>query len=897
MLRLERCVEGECTHILGSAMERTDLKRTVDRLEALPTLCAVAVQLLQLTNDESSRASSIARVIESDQTLTARLLRLVNSSSYNFDSEITTVARAVVALGFNTIRCMALGMAVTDMFPTTNGGGAFDLRKFWTHSLACAVGAEMLAERSGAGLDKDEAFVAGLLHDIGKLVLKTSLKGEYDGVVQRARDEDRSLLEVEQEVLGANHSEVGKWLAERWKLPDMFAQVIWLHHQAPGAIDGDHFNRAIISTVHLSDALARTEMIGSSGNDQYTSLDAGDFAVLSISNERVQDIRSQLRRRVEERASVVDLDLDEASLYLESLQRANMELSRMSAKAEEQNRVLARRAQRFRALHKMNGQLAPGQTLNDVVDILAQSLRDGFEVKTGLCYVANGRTKSLKGKAWKEGGPLRDVEISIESPRADGLDATCETVLRDIALQFRDEAWLGQALVDILRRQDFLVVPMIAERRSLGQFLIDLRSGDPKFGGESALDEILAFASEAGMAVSRVYVNYALKHRSEELATAMWKKEQAHKQLLHSERLAAVGKMAAGAAHEINNPLAIISGRAQMMLQKEHTPADKKALELIVDQCSRASKILTDLMGFARPALPKKGVMHINAVVHETLGMFERRFDKHGIKLEADFTQGLPKVLVDKNQLQQVFVNLLLNAEHAITPPGSVRVSTSINKTNDRIVIAFTDTGCGIAPEHQQSIFEPFFTTKKEGEGTGLGLSLAYGIVESHQGTISVKSRLGEGSTFTITLPVAKDVDTVQDRGGAPAAEAPRGQRAKRVLVVDDEVQVRAVIAEALVEAGYDVEQVENGIDALESLQRSHFDLMTLDIRMPRMDGMSVLRAVAERLPDLPVIVVTGLASREEMAAAENLGVRACIRKPFDVARLLDEVQKALAVT
>ena len=870
----------------------------VDSMEDLPTLCAVAVQLLQLTHDESSRATAIARVIESDQSLTARLLRLVNSSAYNFNSEITTVSRAVVALGFNTIRSMALGMAVADLFPVSKENDAFDLREFWKHSLACAVCAEMLAERSGKRIEKDEAFVAGLLHDIGKLILSTCLKDKYGALVKRAREDDRSILEVEQEELGATHSEVGKWLAERWGLPDVLTQVIWLHHQAPGSIEGNNFLPPLISVVHVSDALARSLLIGSSGNPKIDPLTKIEFDEIAVTDAGVDEVRNALCKRVEERASVVDLDLDETELYLESLQKANMELARMSLKAEGQNRQLARRARRFRALHEMNAQLLPGQTLNDVVAVLAEALRDGFDVKTGLCYVANGRTKSLKGKVWKNGGPLQEFELALGKVAAEpsALEPSVEAILKEIALQFREDAWLGQRLIDILRRQDFLVVPMLAERRSMGQFVIDLRSADAWYDGDLAVDDILAFASAAGMAISRVYVNYALKHRSEELATALWKKEQVHKQLLHSERLAAVGKMAAGAAHEINNPLAIISGRAQMMLQKEVGLVDQKALELIIDQCARASKILADLMSFARPALPKKEVININGVVYGALSMFERRYEKRSIALKTEFGKDLPKVLVDQKQLQQVFVNLLMNAEHAITPPGAVTIGTGVTKTGDKVLISFTDTGCGIPPEHLQRVFEPFFTTKKEGEGTGLGLSLAYGIIESHQGTITARSKPGEGTTFLITLPVAQDLEKVGEQAaGAGAPPAPPKAKVKRVLIVDDEDQVRAVIADALTHKGYEVEQAENGIEALESLQHSRFDLMTVDIRMPRMDGMAVLRAVSERLPDLPVIVVTGLASDEEIRAAEKLGVEACIRKPFDVAELLAEVDKALA--
>lgn len=881
-------------------LERSELKALVDRMDALPTLSGVAAQLLQLTNDDTTDSATIARVIESDQALTARLLRLVNSTAFNFPAEIKTVSRAVVTLGFKTIRCIALGMAVTHLFPRQQGGHAFHPQEFWKHSLACAVCAELLASRLPGRVDKDEAFVAGLLHDIGKLVISTCMRKEYDAVVDRARKDDIPLLDAEHEMLGVDHCEAGKWLAERWGLPDVFAQVIWLHHHAPGSVTLNGASPTLIAVVRLADALVRGQMIGSGGNDHYAPLTSEYARELGLSDAVLADVKSVLCKRVEERAAVIDIELEESELYLESLQKANLGLSRMSLKAEEHNRRLERRVRRFRALHEMNALLGPNQTLNDVLGILARSLRDGFEVKTGLCYVANGRKASIRGKAWRDGGRLRDFDLAFEengktlTGDAQGIDAAMYALLREFSVQFKGDLGAVQGNKDILRRHDLLVAPMTAEGRSVGQIMIDMRSAEARFDLDLAVDEILAFAAAGGMAVSRVYVNETLKRRSEELATAMLKKEQAHKQLLHSERLAAVGKMAAGAAHEINNPLAIISGRAQMMMQKERDPADEKALKLIVDQCSRASKILTDLMSFARPALPKKELVNINAVVFEGLWMFESRYESRGITLHREFAESLPNVLVDGNQMQQVFVNLLMNAEHAVTPPGSVTVRSGLTETGDKVFVSFADTGCGIPPENLQHIFEPFFTTKEAGQGTGLGLALAYSIVKSHQGTITVKSRAGHGTTFTISLPAAGDVAAVMERGERGSARAEL-KESKRVLVVDDETHVRAVLVEALTGAGYNVEQADTGIAALRSIQHGAFDLVTLDIRMPSMDGMAVLRAMRERLPQFPVIVITGLASAEEIDAAKSLGVYSCIRKPFEVSQVIAEVRRALA--
>ena len=635
-------------------MERAELKRKVDQMEALPTLSGVAAQLLQLTNDESSDSMAIARVIESDQALTARpspagkflFIQILDGNHHGR-------ARAVVGPWLQHHSLHGAGHGRSTPVPARRtakvrsrcgSSGNTRWRVRWPRSL--------LAGKRQGSVDKDEAFVAGLLHDIGKIILSTCMKDEYDEVVERARNDDLPLLEVEQEVFGATHSEVGKWLGGTMAASrDVLLRRFGCITRPPGTIPSGDFNADLISMVRVADAITRAAMIGSSGNDRYDALTEEDYREVGLSESGVEEIRSSLCKLVEERASIIDLELAESELYVESLQKANMTLSRMSLKAEENNRRLSRRARRFRALHEMNGQLTPSQTLNDVLGILGKSLRDGFDIVSGMCYVVNGHTHSLRGKHWQDGGSLSDLEVALNDDGSDvevnghGVDPTVRSVLAEIALQFQGDSWLGQGRKDILRRHDILVVPMLAEGRSVGQIVIDLRSDMGGSDADLVVDEILAFAAAAGMAVSRVYVNCALKRRSEELAAAMLKKEQAHKQLLHSERLAAVGKMAAGAAHEINNPLAIISGRAQMMLQKETDPANEKALKLMVDQCARASKILTDLMGFARPALPKKEALNINTVVFEALWMFESRYESRGITLNREFEEGLPKSL------------------------------------------------------------------------------------------------------------------------------------------------------------------------------------------------------------------------------------------------------------
>lgn len=883
-------------------MRRDELRESIEQVETLPSLPGVVVHLLDLTQDESSSADRIAQVIESDAAMTARLLRLANSSLYNFRTPLTTVPRAVAAMGYNAVRCMALGMGLARTFAGKNGGPGLPLEDFWKHSLACGVCARMLALKMPGTLDPDEAFMAGLLHDLGRALLATSFPGDYAQVLRETQETGAPLLEAEERVFGASHVEAGKWLAEHWGLPDLLTQVIWLHHQPPGALAPSQFHSRLIYLVQVADWMAHRQMIGAPHRGAWGDANASLLREAGVEPDWLPAVQAGLVPRLKEFAPLINLECGGDELYLESLQRANGALSSLGLRMEREGRIAARQERRFQALHRMNVQMPARRTLSDIVTAMAFALKDGYGVSTGLCALPRNQGQTLWGKAWTAGGAPREFQLPLdeatETSVLPGLlsDRAIQRFLRETARHWSNGGRPESGADYVMRRGQLLLTPILLDNATVGYILADLHDWAPPDLEDPGLDEFVALSAGGALAISRMNLIHKLERRSEELASAMWKKEQIQKQLLHSERLAAVGKMAAGAAHEVNNPLAIISGRAQILLQNEISPASQKQLNIIVDQAARASKILNDLMRFARPTLPQKEKSRLNAVIHEVIEMFDAQFRSHGIELKTDYGADLPKVLIDCKQIQQVLVNLLINAEHAIEKTGTITVRTYLNASGDHLLIDVTDSGCGIPSDQLAKIFEPFFTTKEEGKGTGLGLSLAHGIITSHQGAISVRSTVGKGTTFVISLPIAQDLPGADEaapaKTHAPTATAKKTSR--RVLVVDDEEQVRAIICEALQGAGYRVEQAIDGADALERIQKNPPDLITLDIRMPRLDGMAVLRAVRERHPTVPVIVITGLAMEEEVEAAEVLGITAFVRKPFEVGHLLQEIQQAL---
>jgi two-component system NtrC family sensor kinase len=216
-----------------------------------------------------------------------------------------------------------------------------------------------------------------------------------------------------------------------------------------------------------------------------------------------------------------------------------------------------------------------------------------------------------------------------------------------------------------------------------------------------------------------------------------------------------MGQLAAGVAHEINNPLGTVLIYSHMLL-KELPGEDSRRgdLEMITREADRCRNIVAGLLDFSRQNKPRNDFTNVNDLLTETLALLEKQEQLHEVRIEAQLDPGLPNTVLDSEQMKQAFINMLKNAAEAMPGGGSMKVSTALSENGKSVSIRFSDTGCGIPEENMERIFHPFFTTKQIGKGTGLGLAIVYGIVKMHRGSISVDSKAGVGSTFTITLPV-----------------------------------------------------------------------------------------------------------------------------------------------
>ncbi len=366
---------------------------------------------------------------------------------------------------------------------------------------------------------------------------------------------------------------------------------------------------------------------------------------------------------------------------------------------------------------------------------------------------------------------------------------------------------------------------------------------------------------------------------------------QLQAQLLQSQKLAALGEVISGLAHELNNPLAAVVAHAQLLRRHSLSEEAEESARAVEGAALRAARVVHGLLAFARQQAPERVPVDLNAVVEETLALRAAPLRADNVELQVELAPELPPVLGDASQLQQVLLNLLNNAQRAMLPSATRRLRLRTEASGARLRVRVQDTGVGIAPEHLGRIFEPFFTTQEVGKGTGLGLSVCHGLVQDHGGTIHVTSQVGVGTEFVVELPAAPAAPAPARAETGPAA-LPEGTR---VLVVEDEVLIRIALLRLLESLGVAAEAAPHAAAALQALEGNSYQVILCDLKMPGLDGKQLYRETLARWPELAqrFVFCTGdTLNPETVAFAEEHHLR-LLAKPFlreDVRRVLSEV-------
>jgi PAS domain S-box-containing protein len=554
------------------------------------------------------------------------------------------------------------------------------------------------------------------------------------------------------------------------------------------------------------------------------------------------------------------LDITEKRHAEEEIRRRNHELAALNAIA-----VIA--AQSF--------------DLDEILNTALRHLMELFAAETGGVYLMDNNNVLHRRAVYGLREPSLNSELALPPEFLQNLRDKRTEVITHEDLQQMPDLIAEYVRVEGLRR--WIWVVMWANEVAVGVLGI----GNREERGFRDIDQhlMVAIARQLATTIEKVRLY-------EETCRAYDNLRRTQEQLLQSEKMSAIGQLISGVAHEINNPLTAILGYAQLLENESLNERASDFLTKLFKQAQRTQRLVQNLLSFARQRKPEKKQVDILKVIDDTLALRDFDLNLHNIHVVRDLEAGLPAVVADAHQMEQVFLNIINNAVDAMLErEHGGTLSVRAYGENGRVCIEFHDTGLGI--REPKKVFDPFYTTKGVGKGTGLGLSICYGIVKEHGGDIVALNSSQGGALFRVMLPASQSVSA------EPAEEPVRHlpPLSGRILLVDEEA-VLEFEREALAGAGAEVVAVSSGEQAIECLQREKFDAMLFGATMPgQWTGIDLYRWVAVNLPGAEgniILATSNIGDKETCSFLKNVRVP-CIVKPFQVAELIAIARSLLA--
>ncbi len=742
--------------VAAHTAEPAQAELILSQMESLLALPELAARLLELTAGDTASASDVVELIESDEGLSARIASTV--SRQDMGATAGTVDRAVALLGSDAVRSLVLSIQVFETFSrrAESAPSRLDRVGFWKHSLGVACVARLLAEAkatqagsvSAAALNPEEVFACGLLHDLGKVALDACFPKSYDRVVAKVEASRGCIADVEREVFGLDHTVAGQRLAAHWKLPAMIRESIWLHHQTPASTPAGIAHGEHVRLVQAADRLARQMRIGYSGNHSGDGSLSAIAEAAGLTTEQAHQVTSALPNLMEARAALIGLDrLTSGQVDPEGLAETNAELARVNRSLAQTNRGLQQRSRCFEALRALSVGLGDEPMHEDICRAAAKSVVLVTQIgPAAVCgFSARRSILVIAAPGQEESAPSVTVLPASAAGDVSSLSDLGGAWLRASTLP----GPLLDCLLAALGKPVLWYWPVRHRRRLMGAVVI---GSDPRAGSDESL---AAFSDSLGVWLSGAESRAVARQLNQELAEMNRRLVVSQSDLARMRSLAMVGEMASGAAHELNNPLAVICGRAQMLTGEEVSEEARRMAVVIAEQAYRASAIVEELMDFAKPARPAPTEWSLAELLGEIRREWLEKSSLTEEQFRLDLSDDLPGIRADAPQIKRLFDEVIRNAVEAM---GDVSDPTLIincqgDLADDRAVIRIEDNGCGMTLDVLERAMVPFFSHRPAGRGRGLGLSRAARYAEINGGRIRLSSEVGEGTAVFVELP------------------------------------------------------------------------------------------------------------------------------------------------
>lgn len=619
---------------------------------------------------------------------------------------------------------------------------------FWRHCLAVGVIAARLASEIDVAL-AEPAFDAGLLHDLGKAALDVAIPRSYRRIIEEAVDAGVDVARIERRTLGFDHTIAGRRVAERWALPAAIQEAAWLHHLRPSALPPRVCDRRLVLLVQLADALARGRDLGFSGNPALHESGQDAAAELGISLEGVERSASEAIVELAGLARLAGLPSEDDAQRVEP-----------SGEGDERAALArwSRRAECAAAAARFASQLPASAAVRDVCRAAATELCKLLGIRGVTVYAQPADDPWYDVACAGAGGVRVDLATAAD---AEALAAAERDVLA-LAMAGTISAPVPEACAHLVERVrgdagDAVswLLPIHRAGRWAGGAVLSV--GPDELPAVRAATEGLAdFVAIIALAIEQARARATAAAWSDELSLAIRSLTDEQSEGAHAATSTALDEMAGGAAHELNNPLAVIAGRAQQLAAAQLEESERRAAEAIVEHAQRAAQIISDLAAVAQPTPPRPEIVDLAAWLPAWRTEWMSRAGLRHEELSLDVSDVPRPIVADPQHVRQTLDALIQNALDATdAQTRRLAVKAAPHPTDDASVIAVVDNGRGMTPEVRQRAFDPFFSQRPAGRGRGLGLTLARRLVLAAGGRIRLDRTPGGGVTAVVVLPSA----------------------------------------------------------------------------------------------------------------------------------------------
>ena len=735
---------------------------SVRNLDCLSTLPCVAARVFGELMEAESASPELLAIIESDPAFTIQVFSLVHEHKLMPPTERISIRRAVGKVPKELMRDTAFSVKPAGLGEIDSRIDKGPSRKqLLLHSLAVACCAEDIAKITLAQVDTQLAYSAGLLHDLGKLALQQAMPKSFERIVEQAESQNLGTIAVEQSHLGLDHTIIGRRLAEKWHLPEVIALAIWLHHSDTVAISQTVPAATMAQVVQLADMIARQCGIGGSGSFDDVAGIENIAESLQIIPEQIDHIREALPEKVAQKSGLLGLNSPTPQTdYCQALAAAAGALARKDTRLTKEVRELQIVDSHFNFAKEFLFSIGSDVSTIDIAEDFAVRWQKFYQTGMVLLYLAPPEAKSLEAVLVENLSQSRPLYINVPAQ----VSPVPEAIGNSFAiLDAHDHVpWLFEQLDAEFDPNQTKIMPLLSDKGAIGAIIFEVRypqdieQFEEKFQstasfGAAALDMASRAASERGFAEHFAQL-LSVSTKSPQPTAA--KGGEPAEQSEAVDGLDRFAEMAGGAAHELNNPLSIVSGRAQLLAEAETDPNKKSTLTQIQENAAEATGIVDSLMMFAEPQRPRPVSVTVKQLLDEASQLTAQRFDAEELDIRIDVAKEVESAFVDSAQIASAMSNILSNAlESYGDETGTVEVTAEPDDSGDLIRIRVTDFGCGMDTETVRKATYPFFSVKAAGRKRGMGLAHAQRLVQLNKGSLAISSKLDSGTTVTVLLP------------------------------------------------------------------------------------------------------------------------------------------------